>query len=103
MFVVRIDLKLRAEKRSAFHEYVRVEGRRARELDGCLDYSFCEDLDDPTRVILYEEWSSRAQFEAYRSSALFAATGARLRPMLAQGPDSAYYESENLFTTCAVR
>ena len=103
MFVARIDLRIRPESRHAFHEYARSGVEDARALDGCVDYSFCEDVNDPTRIILYEEWRSRADFEAYKSSALFEATGARLRPMLAKAPSSAYYESDDLFATCAVR
>ena len=103
MFIVRIDLKIAEAARAAFRDYARSGGRDAYALPGCRDYSFCEDLADPTRVLLYEEWATREHFEAYRASTIFEAIGARLRPMLAAPPKSAYYESDDVFASCAVR
>src|SRR5262249_17778783 len=103
MFVVRIEMKLRPEQRNAFQDYVRIDGLEARKLPGCVDYSFCEDVGNPLRVLLYEEWSTREQFDAYRASTVFSASGPRLRSMSAEPPKSAYYEADNVFEACAVR
>jgi len=103
MFVARIAMKVQARHRGAFREYVLSEVRVARELDGCVEYAFCEDLSDPARVLLYEEWATRDAFDAYRASALFATAGARLRPLLEGAPNSAYYESDDVFSSCAAR
>jgi quinol monooxygenase YgiN len=103
MFIARINLKLRAGQRAAFRDYAGAEGLQARTLAGCVDYSFFEDVGDPTRVLLYEEWASRKQFEAYKASPVFEAAGARLRPLLEEPPKSAYYESEDVYASCALR
>jgi quinol monooxygenase YgiN len=103
MFVARIALKIQDPQRDAFRRYAAAEGLAPRTLAGCVEYSFCENVSDPTRVLLYEEWASRDAFESYKASPMFAAVGARLQPMLAAAPKSAYYESENIFDTCAVQ
>jgi quinol monooxygenase YgiN len=77
--------------------------RPARELAGRVDFAFCEDIGDPDPILLYEEWSTSEAFDAYRGSPMFAASGARVMPMLAEAPKSSYYESENVFDRCAVR
>ena len=103
MFVVRIEMKVQPEQLGAFREYAGADGLEARKLPGCVDYTFCEEIGNPSRVLLYEEWSSRAQFEAYRASSVFLATGPRLRSMLAAPPKSAYYESDDVSAARAVR
>ncbi|MEO8876857.1 MAG: putative quinol monooxygenase [Polyangiaceae bacterium] len=100
MFVVRVQLKIRENQRERLRAYVTSETAAARSLPGCEEYAFCEDISDPLRVLLYEEWATRSEFEAYKASAIFAASGAALGPMLAEPPRSAYYESEDVFASC---
>jgi quinol monooxygenase YgiN len=103
MFIARIALVIKDEQRDTFRSFAAVDGRAARALEGCVDYCFCEDVADPGRVLLYEEWATREAFEAYKASPVFDAGATRLRPMLASAPVSAYYESDDLFDACAVR
>lgn len=98
MFIARVELEIKAGEREAFRAYASSEARKVRDLPGCVRYRFTEDVSEPSRVLLYEEWASRAEFEAYKGSPLFAAAGAKLGPMLAAPPASAYYESEDVFT-----
>jgi quinol monooxygenase YgiN len=103
MFIARIALKIKDQQRDAFRRFAAADGRAARALEGCVDYCFCEDVADPARVLLYEEWVTRDAFESYKASPVFEAAAARLQPMLAEVPKSAYYESDDLFRACAVR
>ncbi len=103
MFIARIALRLRAAQKDAFQAFVCGEGLEARKRPGCVDYSFLEDVTDPARVVLYEEWTNRQAFDAYKASPLFEAIGARLGPMLEAPPKSAYYESDDVFGSCALR
>jgi quinol monooxygenase YgiN len=104
MFIARIVLTIQDPQRDAFRQYAAGEGLGPRALAGCVDYSFCEDVAEPKRVLLYEEWATREAFESYKASPSFAAASARLQPMLAEPPRSAYYDSEDLFGgACAVR
>jgi len=102
MFIARIELAIKPSERSAFRAYVAEEAPLVRALAGCVRYRFSEDVTEPSHVLLYEEWASRAEFEAYKSSPLFTGAGATLGPMLAAPPSSAYYESDDVFTSCAV-
>ena len=102
MFIARVSLRIREADRAAFRAYAIEESAQARALPGCVEYAFHEDVAEPARVLLYEEWVSREPFEAYRRSPLFAAAGAHLLPMLAEPPRSAYYESEDVFSACGL-
>jgi len=42
--------------------------KQARKAAGCLDYSVTADLIDPSRVNIFERWSSQAAVEAFRGS-----------------------------------
>ncbi|MDY8108559.1 putative quinol monooxygenase [Fulvimarina sp. 2208YS6-2-32] len=43
--------------------------RRTREEDGCIVYSFAEDLLEPGLIRIYEEWESRENLAAHGKSA----------------------------------
>jgi len=101
MFVVRVELKLKSGHMEKLREHASAEASAAGKLPGCKAYSFSEDVAEPGRVLLYEEWATRDAFEAYKASPLFAAAGTWLMPLLAEPPKSAYYESDDVFTTCA--
>jgi quinol monooxygenase YgiN len=62
---VLIQLQARPETSDALKAYLDqiLPGTRAAE--GCLDLHLGVDQDDPTRVVSYETWASRAQFETY--------------------------------------
>ena len=47
-------------------------------------------------ILVYEEWTDRSAFDAYRTSEYFEQGGAILWPAMAGAPDSAYYESERV-------
>lgn len=98
MFIARVELEIKPSEQDAFRAYASSDALEVRDLPGCVRYRFTEDVSEPSHVLLYEEWSSRAAFEAYKASPLFAAAGAKLRPMLSAPPTSAYYESDDVFT-----
>ena len=39
--------------------------RASRGEPGCLEYTFCADPIDPSRVVLYERWTSQADLDAH--------------------------------------
>ena len=103
MFIARVALQIQSSHQTAFRSFATSEGKAARALPGCVEYRFCEDVADPTQILLYEEWADRAAFEAYKASKLFTDAGTVLGPMLAAAPRSAYYEADDIFESCAVR
>lgn len=42
--------------------------RLARSADGCLDFALGADLIDPSRINVYECWSTREELAAFRGS-----------------------------------
>jgi quinol monooxygenase YgiN len=95
MFTVRVALQVRSPDRERFVAQLQTERREVPgQFDGCERFDVCCDTEDPTRILLYEEWLSREAFDAYRTSDYFAAGGAVLFPLIDGEPASAYYESE---------
>lgn len=95
MYVIRVALRVREDALEQFEEQARAEARDVpARFGGCLRYGFHESVGDAGAFLLYEEWATRESFEAYRKSAYFTEVGGRLRPLLAEPPDSAYYDAE---------
>lgn len=95
MLTVRVAMRIRPDGCDALVSHLQQESHEIRErFDGCERFDIYCDPGDPTRALLYEEWQSRAAFDAYRQSEYFQAGGAILFPLMDGVPDSAYYESE---------
>lgn len=93
MMIVRVVIDVVPEQREAFEAYLREEARSVRELAGCERYELFQDPNEPGRYLLYEEWATPADFDAYRNSEALRRSFAVLGPMMAGAPDSAYYEA----------
>ncbi|MBO6933395.1 MAG: antibiotic biosynthesis monooxygenase [Deltaproteobacteria bacterium] len=91
MMVIRVVVDVKVDSVDAFIAHLNVEAPKVRELAGCLRYQLFRDPSEPTRFLLYEEWSTEAAFEAYRSSELLSRSFAVLGPMMAGPPDSQYF------------
>lgn len=97
MFVVRVALRIKPEMIESFQLQADQESREVpQRFDGCHRYAFYRQVAEADAFLLYEEWSSRESFQAYRTSDYFESVGSRLRPMLSAPPDSAYYAAERV-------
>jgi quinol monooxygenase YgiN len=97
MLVVRVALRVKPELLESFQLHAEQESREVpQRFEGCHRYAFHAQVADAEAFLLYEEWSSRDSFEAYRSSDYFATVGSQLRPMLSAAPDSAYFAAERV-------
>jgi quinol monooxygenase YgiN len=97
MFVVRVKLRVKPEVLGSFRQHAEQESHEVpQRFEGCHAYAFHGQVADDEAFLLYEEWSSRESFEAYRTSDYFGSVGSRLRPMLSAPPDSAYYTAERV-------
>ena len=95
MHVIRVSVRVNDEALADFVRYARQQAEEVpARFEGCLRYGFHQSLDDDGRYLLYQEWASEERFERYRRSAYFAEAGARLRPMMAEPPESAYFAAE---------
>jgi quinol monooxygenase YgiN len=64
-----------------------------RAFAGCNRLDVVQDVDDPTRIALIEEWDSKEQFAAYRAWRAETGTGlARWADALAEPPAIRVYE-----------
>ena len=94
MLTVRVATTLTDEGRAPALAQLRLESVEVpRRFPGCERFELFVDPDDANRILVYEEWTDRSAFEAYRTSEYFAQGGAILHPAMAGAPDSAYYES----------
>jgi len=60
---------------------------------GCILDALDQGVDDPTRVMFIERWSSRGAIDAHQASPHNAAVGDRLDELLAAAPDVTIYDA----------
>ncbi len=94
MMVIRVVIDVVPEQRGAFVEAIEQEAELVRTFDGCERYQLYADVSDEHRFLLYEEWSTPEAFDAYRTSDALKQSFAKLGPMMAGPPDSAYFRAD---------
>ena len=91
---VRVAVRATPEHRERFlAQLAREEQDVPARFDGCERFRVYAHASDENELLLYEEWATRAAFDAYRTSEYFARAGAVLKPLLKGPPDSAYYDA----------
>ncbi len=94
MFTARVSLTCSQDGRQDLVERLSEEAMVVpSKFDGCQFYVVSVDQNDPYHVLIAEEWSDRACFDAYQQSEYFAETLETLKACLASPPNSAYYDS----------
>jgi len=73
MLVVTGTVEIAPDSIERMKEAARVVARATREEPGCHTYGFWQDLEEPTRFRVYEEWDDRAALEAHFETAHIAA------------------------------
>jgi quinol monooxygenase YgiN len=96
MIVIRVAVTAKASQRDSLIDHLRADATHARTLPGCIRFALLQDAFDENGVFIYEEWSDRESFDAYRGSAFFEELGMEIMPLLAAAPDSAYYDASTL-------
>ena len=95
MFTVRVAARVRPEGRDRFVAHLqREQDEVPARFEGCERFAVYSDPADANSLLVYEEWRSRRDFDAYRTSEYFTQSGAVLFPLMDGAPDSAYYESD---------
>ncbi len=97
MLTVRVALRVQPKGRDTFvAQFAKEHEEVPARFGGCEQFElFCNPV-DPDSFLIYEEWTTREAFDAYRTSDYFAASGEVLFPLMDGAPDSAYYESERV-------
>jgi len=75
MIVIAGSARVRAEDLERAAAAGAEMGRQSRAEDGCLDYRFSFDLEDPTVVRVFECWASEEALAAHFAAEHFAAFG----------------------------
>lgn len=65
-----------------------------RDMAGCVAFIPFIDPTVTGGIGVLHEWATEADFAAYLASEIFAASGARLFPLMTQEPDSRRFEAE---------
>jgi quinol monooxygenase YgiN len=94
MIVIRVQMQVQPERKMEFLELLGQEALKVRALEGCLKFDMFEQVSEDNTLLLYEEWQTLGQFDAYRTSDMFKQNGQKLFAMMAGKPDSAYYSAE---------
>ncbi len=66
MIIVSGHLVVAPEQRAAYLAECVDVVRRARATEGCREFALCADPLDPGRIVVLEQWDSRAAVEAFR-------------------------------------
>ena len=94
MTTVLVTLKTDPAERPALAREVTRLAERARALPGNAGFSVLTDADDPTALVIAQDWQSNSEFEAYKAGPVFADLGALLRPALTAPPMTRQFGTE---------
>jgi hypothetical protein len=64
MLTAMIHAKIRKEKLEEYLELIKMVSRKTTK-KGCLYYAFLQNKEDPTNVVLYEQWESQADLDQH--------------------------------------
>lgn len=96
MILVRILLKVKPENQLQFISTMSEDTAVSRGYAGCQRFDLFQDVSDDCAFVLYEEWASQPEFDAYRQSDYLKERGGAIFPLLDGSPDTAYFEASIL-------
>lgn len=69
MIIVLAEARALPEHADALAQLLAKAAQASRSDDGCIDYRFYRDTEDPTKFSSVEKWESRAHLDAHMASA----------------------------------
>lgn len=93
MIVIRVAVEVKPEEVGAFVNHLQQEMAGVKQFAGCERFHLYTDVQDTNKFLLYEEWATAENFQAYRTSDFFEENSKKLHGMMAGEPDSAYFEA----------
>lgn len=96
MLIVIVDFTLAPENAGLAKATLAGEAPIARALSGNLGYSVWIDPDQPGKLRLMHEWAEIADFDAYKTSAVFKSAGAVLFPLMVGKPVSRAFKASEM-------
>lgn len=96
MIVIRVELQAKSDKQQDLVQYMDKSMDVSRQFNGCAKFNLYQDSQQEDTFLLYEEWETKADFDAFCASEHFQKSGKDLAPMLAGKPDSIYFDAHIL-------
>lgn len=94
VFITILDLRTTPTDRAAAHELLASGRPDVRAMPGCIDYRVFPAPHDDAALTVLHEWADEASFTAYLGSAVFARSGAAVRPLLTEPPISRRFRAD---------
>jgi quinol monooxygenase YgiN len=93
MIVVYVSVQTKAQAANEFERIIREIQADIRTLTGCVKNEWFRVPDVARRYVMYGEFASRKDFEAYLNSAIVKRIGDELIPLLDAPPEFKHYEA----------
>ena len=86
-----LELKVDPAKSAEFIEFMKAAAEDTRAFEGCQYFAILVNESDPSSVLFYEIWDSKADHEAYRAWRAETKFGERIGPYLQGQAVATYY------------
>lgn len=93
MIIVIVEFDIAAENQAEALKVFGQDEQAARAMPGCEGFSINRVNGSKTALMLLEEWSDMAAFEAYKASEGFLRVGKALGPIMLGTPRSRTFEA----------
>jgi len=93
MMVIRVKVQVKPENKASFIDVMTESIGISSQFDGCLNFDLYQDINNENALMLYEEWETADDFDAYKKSDHFQESGKLLFPLMDGKPDSAYFDA----------
>ena len=91
--LVLLEVSLRPGNIKDFTDFMKNELHHTRGFDGCNGLTVHKNQDDPTNLVIVEDWDSRQQYEKYLAWRTERGDMEKLAAFLAGEPSLRYYDN----------
>ena len=91
--LVLLEVSLKPENVEDFTDFMKNELHHTRGSDGCNGLTVHKNQDDPTNLVIVEDWDSRQQFEKYLAWRTERGDMEKLAPLLAGESSVRYFDN----------
>jgi quinol monooxygenase YgiN len=92
MIIITLKARLNAEHRDAAIAAAKVMSEHSLSEPGCIDYRFWVSVDDPSSVLLLEQWQDQAALDAHMAGPQLTEFATALGPALEGGMEAMKHE-----------
>ena len=96
MLIIRVTAQFSEQNIQQALNILQTLKRQTQDIEGRQEYQIYIDPENPTLVVLYQVWTSQADFDAYKSSNDFIKMGASLAPLMTAMPKTDTFKAEQV-------